>query len=74
VRRRERQIALTAARQGPGDHASMHLHIVSPDDRATGAGVECVRRSVAIYFAALKLKRLFFSEPNAFNIAPNRTL
>jgi RimJ/RimL family protein N-acetyltransferase len=32
-----------------------------------------VRRSAALYFRALQLKRLY-SEPNAFNIAPNRTL
>ena len=30
-----------------------------------------MRRSVAIYFEALRLKRLF-CEPNAFNVAPNR--
>lgn len=56
-----------------GEEAYMHLHIVSPQLRARGAGAECVRRSVGIYFDALKLKRLY-SEPNAFNIAPNRTL
>jgi RimJ/RimL family protein N-acetyltransferase len=51
----------------------MHLHVVDPGDRRCGVGVECVRRSVEIYFERLKLKNLF-CEPNAFNVAPNRTL
>jgi RimJ/RimL family protein N-acetyltransferase len=56
-----------------GDQANMHLHIVNPDDRRSGVGVACVRKSADIYFERLKLKRLF-CEPNAFNAAPNRTL
>ena len=56
-----------------GEQANMHLHIVEPVGRGQGAGVECVRSSAAFYFETLQLKRLF-SEPNAFNIAPNRTL
>lgn len=56
-----------------GDHAHMHLHIVAPDDRDKRIGITCVRQSVDVYFETLKLKRLF-SEPNAFNVAPNRTL
>jgi RimJ/RimL family protein N-acetyltransferase len=56
-----------------GEQAHMHLHIVEPGQRGQGAGVECVRRSASFYFETLQLKRLF-SEPNAFNIAPNRTL
>jgi RimJ/RimL family protein N-acetyltransferase len=56
-----------------GDQAFMHLHIIDPDERAHGAGVECVRWSVEIYFDRLKLRTLF-CEPNAFNVAPNRTL
>jgi RimJ/RimL family protein N-acetyltransferase len=56
-----------------GERASMHLHVTEPDLRNHGVGVECVRRSVDIYFERLKLKRLF-CEPNAFNVAPNRTL
>jgi RimJ/RimL family protein N-acetyltransferase len=56
-----------------GERANMHLHMVKPEDRNRGMGVECVRHSVNIYFDALQLKRLF-CEPNAFNIAPNRTL
>ena len=56
-----------------GDRANMHLHIIDADHRGRGIGVECVRRSVEIYFERLKLKRLF-CEPNAFNVAPNRTL
>jgi len=56
-----------------GEQANMHLHVVDPERRNRGHGVECVRRSVDIYFERLKLKRLF-CEPNAFNVAPNRAL
>jgi RimJ/RimL family protein N-acetyltransferase len=56
-----------------GEQANMHLHVSDPERRHQGIGVECVRRSVDIYFEQLKLKRLF-CEPNAFNVAPNRTL
>jgi RimJ/RimL family protein N-acetyltransferase len=56
-----------------GEQAGMHLHLTDPQRRNGGAGVECLRRSVDIYFERLRLKRLF-CEPNAFNVAPNRTL
>ena len=56
-----------------GERANMHLHVRNPDLRRRGIGVECVRQSVELYFQALKLKQLF-CEPNAFNVAPNRTL
>lgn len=56
-----------------GEQASMHLHVVEADRRREGVGTECVRRSVEIYFAMLRLKRLF-CEPNAFNAGSNRTL
>lgn len=56
-----------------GEQANMHLHVVDPELRGQGYGVECVRRSADIYFERLKLKRLF-CEPYAFNVAPNRTL
>lgn len=56
-----------------GEQANMHLHVVDPERRDRGYGVECVRLSVDIYFERLKLRRLF-CEPNAFNVAPNRTL
>jgi RimJ/RimL family protein N-acetyltransferase len=56
-----------------GERANMHLHVVEAGNRKRGAGAECVRRSVDIYFDTLKLKQLF-CEPNAFNVAPNRTL
>jgi RimJ/RimL family protein N-acetyltransferase len=56
-----------------GEQANMHLHIVEPSLRNSGIGTACVTQSVDIYFATLKLKRLF-CEPNAFNVAPNRTL
>jgi RimJ/RimL family protein N-acetyltransferase len=56
-----------------GEQANMHLHVTDAERRHQGIGLECVRRSVEIYFDKLKLKRLF-CEPNAFNVAPNRTL
>jgi RimJ/RimL family protein N-acetyltransferase len=56
-----------------GEQANMHLHVTEPERRHQGVGVECVRRSVDIYFERLKLKRLFCA-PHAFNVAPNRTL
>jgi RimJ/RimL family protein N-acetyltransferase len=56
-----------------GEHATMHLHVLQPERRQSGIGTPGVRQSAAIYFDMLKLKSLF-CEPNAFNIAPNRTL
>jgi RimJ/RimL family protein N-acetyltransferase len=56
-----------------GEQAFMHLHIVEAPRRRNGLGTEFVRLSVAEYFRALHLKRLF-CQPNAFNVAPNRTL
>jgi RimJ/RimL family protein N-acetyltransferase len=63
----------TADKIAYGEQANMHLHVIDPGRRNQGYGVECVRRSVDIYFDRLKLNRLF-CEPNAFNVAPNRTL
>jgi RimJ/RimL family protein N-acetyltransferase len=56
-----------------GEQANLHLHVIDPARQHQGVGAEGVRRSVEIYFERLKLKRLF-SEPNAFNVAPNRAL
>lgn len=56
-----------------GEQAHMHLHVVDPRRRRSGIGSACVRETVGIYFDVLALKRLF-CEPNAFNVAPNRTL
>ena len=56
-----------------GEQANMHLHILDARNRKSGFGTECVRLSAAHYFDLLKLKRLY-CQPNAFNIAPNRTL
>jgi RimJ/RimL family protein N-acetyltransferase len=56
-----------------GEKAFMHLHIIGGADRHAGLGTEFVRLSVAEYFRALELKRLF-CQPNAFNVAPNRVL
>ena len=57
----------------PGESACMHLHITEPERRGQGIGTQCVRQSAAIYFDRLRLKRLY-CQPNAFNVAPNRTL
>lgn len=56
-----------------GEQAHMHLHVVNAERRQSGIGSACVRRTVDLYFERLALKRLF-CEPNAFNVAPNRTL
>ena len=56
-----------------GEEAFMHLHVTDPELRGSGIGAEAVRRSVDLYFDELALKRLL-CEPNAFNVAPNRTL
>ncbi len=56
-----------------GEQAFMHLHIVEEPQRRRGLGTDFVRLSVQEYFRALELKRLF-CQPNAFNVAPNRTL
>jgi RimJ/RimL family protein N-acetyltransferase len=56
-----------------GEQAFMHLHIVEEPQRRSGLGTEFVRLSVEEYFRALELRRLF-CQPNAYNVAPNRTL
>ncbi len=56
-----------------GVQAHMHLHVVDPQRRRSGLGSACVRETVKLYFKLLALNRLY-CEPNAFNIAPNRTL
>ena len=56
-----------------GDHAFLHLHVIEPDRRTMGIGTAAVRMSASIAFDLLRLRRLF-CEPNAFNVAPNRTL
>jgi RimJ/RimL family protein N-acetyltransferase len=56
-----------------GSQANMHLHVLKPEDRNSGFGTACVAQTAELYFDMLKLERLF-CEPNAFNVAPNRTL
>jgi RimJ/RimL family protein N-acetyltransferase len=63
----------TADRIVYGQEAYMHLHVLSPDQRNRGIGAACVRGSARIYFDILKLERLY-CQPNAFNVAPHRTL
>jgi RimJ/RimL family protein N-acetyltransferase len=56
-----------------GNEAFMHLHVLEAKLRSSGLGTQFVRLSARAYFKALELQRLF-CEPNAFNVAPNRTL
>jgi RimJ/RimL family protein N-acetyltransferase len=56
-----------------GEEAFMHLHIIEEPRRRGGLGTEFVRLSTREYFRTLDLKRLF-CQPNAYNVAPNRTL
>jgi len=56
-----------------GVEAFMHLHVVKAGLRKSGLGAQFVRLSARAYFDTLQLQRLL-CEPNAFNVAPNRTL
>lgn len=56
-----------------GEQAFMHLHIRDSGRRHAGLGARFVRLSAPHYAEALQLRRLY-CQPNAFNIAPNRTL
>jgi RimJ/RimL family protein N-acetyltransferase len=55
-----------------GEQAFMHLHILETHHRQSGMGTQFVRRSAALYFRVLELQQLY-CQPNAFNVAPNRT-
>jgi hypothetical protein len=55
-----------------GQHAFMHLHILNAEQRQTGMGAQFVKVWAAMYFASLELRQLY-CQPNAFNVAPNRT-
>ncbi len=56
-----------------GTEAFMHLHILRRPERQVGLGTEFVKLSAQRYIQVLELERLY-CEPNAFNVAPNRTL
>jgi RimJ/RimL family protein N-acetyltransferase len=56
-----------------GEEAFMHLHIVEPSWRRRGLGANFVKMSASKYFEAFELRNLY-CEPNALNVAPNRTL
>lgn len=56
-----------------GDEGRFHLHILEPERRHRGLGVPFVRLSAARFAEMFALRRIV-SEPNAFNVAPNRTL
>ena len=66
-------VGFSTADRISAEEARMHLHIPVERRRRSGIGSEGVRRSAAIYFESWDLARLF-SEPNAFNVGPNRTL
>jgi RimJ/RimL family protein N-acetyltransferase len=63
----------TCDRIAHGEHAFMHLHVVDPKRRRSGIGTAAVRQTAELYFEQLALQRLL-CEPNAFNVAANRTL
>lgn len=56
-----------------GKEAFMHLHIVEQSWRRRRLGANFVRQSASKYFEVFALKHLY-CEPNALNVAPNRTL
>ena len=56
-----------------GQEAFMHLHVLDPHERRRGLGTAFVQLSVPVYFEVFGLHRLY-CEPNALNVAPNRTL
>ncbi len=56
-----------------GEEAFMHLHVLDASNRKLGLGTQFVRLSVGHYFGVLELHHLY-CEPNALNVAPNRTL
>jgi RimJ/RimL family protein N-acetyltransferase len=56
-----------------GDEAFFHLHLLDADRRHRGLGTPFVRLSAVRFVDLFALRRLL-SEPNAFNVAPNRTL
>ena len=56
-----------------GEQAFMHLHILDAAQRRSGLGAAFVKLTAAAYFGVLELQRLY-CQPNAFNVAPNRTL
>lgn len=56
-----------------GEEASMHLHLWNRDARLRGNGAALVRMSLPYFFHNLQLKKIY-SEPYAFNPAPNKTL
>ena len=63
----------TADRISFGEEAFMHLHLIDATRRDAGLGARFVAMSIPRYFEALALERLL-CEPNALNVAPNRTL
>lgn len=56
-----------------GEQAFMHLHVLEASKRKMGFGTQFVLLSVRHSFEMMELHHLY-REPNACNVAPNRTL
>jgi len=56
-----------------GDEAFFHLHLLDAQQRHRGLGTPFVRLSAVRFVELFALRRLL-AEPNALNVAPNRTL
>ncbi|MFN0187127.1 MAG: GNAT family N-acetyltransferase [Bacteroidia bacterium] len=56
-----------------GEEANVHLHIWNEEHRGKGFGLECLRKSILIYFNLFKLKRIY-CEPYALNTGSNKTV
>jgi len=63
----------TADHIRPGQEAFLHLHVLDPNRRRQGLGSRFVRLSAEHYQQTLRVPRVY-SQPNAFNTAPNRAL
>jgi RimJ/RimL family protein N-acetyltransferase len=63
----------TADRIVVGAEAFMHLHLIEPTLRGQGLGTGFVTQSASTYFRLLDLEHVY-SEPYAYNVAPNRAL
>ncbi len=62
----------TADHFDPGVSAFMHLHVIESENRSRGLGVRFVKLTADHLFDRLDIVKLF-SEPNALNVAPNRS-
>jgi RimJ/RimL family protein N-acetyltransferase len=56
-----------------GHHAFLHLHMWEPQTRGRGVGTRLLSQSADEFIRLFELNAIY-SEPNAFNPAPNRTM